>query len=107
MKATTTWGVSDAKTAFYAEQLVLLEIVGFDGHAPILEEFDRLEDPPEVPAGLRPLPEDLPGPSDAAEPDEPPLAGGPLGHDVDPAERWLPPDAYSAAVWETPCEALS
>ena len=91
MKATTTGGVPDAKTAFYAEQLVLLKIVGPDGHAPILEELERLEDPPEPPA--------------ASEPDESPLARGPLGHDLDGDDLWLPPDAYSAAVWESPCAA--
>lgn len=91
MKATTTEGGPDAKTAFYAEQLVLLETVGFDGHASILEELERLEDPPEPPA--------------ASGPDETPLAGGPLGHDLGGADLWLPPDAYSAAVWETACAA--
>ena len=39
------------------------------------------------------------------ERDESPLAEGPPGHDVDGAERWLPPDAYSAAVWEADCVA--
>ena len=67
MKATPTpEGGPDAKTAFYAEQLVLLEIVGTDGHVLILEDLERLEDPPEVPAGLLWLPEGLPCPADAA-----------------------------------------
>jgi hypothetical protein len=108
MKATTTpRGGPDAKTAFYAEQLVLLEIVGTDRHAPSLEELERLEDPPEAPAGLRRVPKYPTKPSVADEPEELPLAGGLLGHDLDGAGLRLPPDAYSAAVWETPCEAVS
>ena len=92
MKATTTpEGGPDAKTAFYAEQLALLEIVPPDDHAPILDGLERLEDPPEHPA--------------ASEPDESPLSGGPSGHDLGGADLWLPPDAYSAAVWETACAA--
>ncbi|MDP9478288.1 MAG: hypothetical protein M3R38_21850 [Actinomycetota bacterium] len=106
MKTNSTEAAPDAKTAFYAEELRLLEIVGPEGHAAILDELDKLEEiglPAEVPAVLCPVPEDTPEISAVAELDESPPVGGPLGHDAYPAGRWLPPVAYSSAVWEALC----
>ncbi len=103
MKTNPPEAAPDRKTAFYAEGLRLLEIVGPEGHAAILDELEKLEEIgplAEVPAGLCPAHEDAPEPCAPAELDEPPLVGGPLGHDVCSAGRWLPPVAYSSAVWE-------
>jgi hypothetical protein len=103
MKTNPTEAAPDRKTAFYAEGLRLLETAGTEAHATILDELDGLDGcgpPAEIPAGIRPVTEDPPEPQALRELDEPPLAGGPLGHDVDAAGRWLPPVAYSAAVWE-------
>ncbi len=102
----------DAKTAFYAEGLRLLETVGPDEHAAILDELDGLEEiglAAEIPMGPCQISEGTPETSAACELEEPPLVRGPLGHDVGAvAGRWLPPVAYSSAVWEAPCrEAVS
>ncbi len=103
MKTNPTEAAPDRKTAFYAEGLRFLETRGTEAHAAILDELDGLDEygmPAGIPAGICPVSEAATRPQALREVDEPPLAGGPLGHDVDAAGRWLPPVAYSAAVWE-------
>ncbi len=103
MKTNPTEAAPDRKTAFYAEGLRLLDIAGTEAHAAILDELEGLDEyemSAGIPAGICPVPETTPKPQALRELDESPLAGGPLGHDVDAAGRWLPPVAYSSAVWE-------
>ncbi len=111
MKTNPTEAAPDRKTAFYAEGLRLLETRGTEAHAAILDELEGLDESgltAEIPAGLCPIPEDVREPVADRELDESPLAGGPLGHDVCPAGRWLPPIAYSSALWKGLCaEAAS